>query len=140
MPHPTPRELKRILAQRGFEIFRTTADEVVLADRVRENLLMDSGVAARSGDGLSVRLTVRAEAAAFPGEGEPELIARARRLAATLDGYSEVETRTVRIPDPGEPARTLDTWYELCLVRPVADLDELESALRAALALERVAG
>ena len=47
---PTPADLKKTLVARGFEVYRTLGDQVVLADRVRENLIMDSGVAARPGD------------------------------------------------------------------------------------------
>ena len=81
MPDPSPIELKRILLSNGFEIYRTTQDEVVLADRVRDNLLMDSGVAAKTAPQLAVRLVMRAEALQFPGEKEEELWLRARALA-----------------------------------------------------------
>jgi hypothetical protein len=53
-----------------------------LADRVRDNLLMDSGVAIVHGDPLLVRITLRARAAEFPGDGEQALFERARALAA----------------------------------------------------------
>ena len=44
MPTFTPQQLKKALVDAGFIIFRTLADEVMLAERVRENLIMDSGV------------------------------------------------------------------------------------------------
>jgi len=44
MPVPTPAELKKALTAEGFEIYRTTGDRILLADRVRDNLIMDSGV------------------------------------------------------------------------------------------------
>lgn len=45
MPLTSPVELKRALVREGFEIYRTAGRFVLLADRVRDNLIMDSGVA-----------------------------------------------------------------------------------------------
>jgi hypothetical protein len=137
MPDPSSIELKRILLSNGFEIYRTTRDEIVLADRVRDNLLMDSGVAARLLPRLAVRLVLRAEALQFPGEQPDELMSRARGLAEAAPEYREVETRVVLIRDPGDQSRTLDTWYEVWMERPVLGFDELMIELRHALAIER---
>lgn len=141
MPQPTPGELKKALHAKGFEIYRTTANEVVLAERVRDNLLMDSAVAVRAGTPLAIRLVLRAQSSDFPGDTPDKLFGRARRLAdpALRRGFRETETRVVPIPDPGDRSRTLDTWYEIWLERPVDDPGELESELRAALALEKAA-
>jgi hypothetical protein len=140
LPDPSSIELKRTLSSRGFEIYRTTDDEVILADRVRDNLLMDSGVAAKIAPALAVRLVLRAEALQFPGERAEELFARARKLGEAASGYHEVRTRVVPIHDPGDATRTLDTWYEVWLERPVFDVDELELELRRVLKIERNAG
>jgi hypothetical protein len=141
MPHPTPSELKKTLQARGFEIYRTTTEEVVLADRVRDNLMMDSAVAARTGETLAVRLVIRAQSADFPGESPEGLFGRARKLAesAILRGFRETGTKVVPIRDPGDRTRTLDTWYEVWFERPVNDVNELESELRIALSLEKSA-
>jgi hypothetical protein len=141
MPHPSPSELKKTLQARGFEIYRTTAEEVVLAERVRDNLMMDSAVAVRTGDALAVRLVTRAQSADFPGENPDSLFGRARKLAesAVLRGFRETSTKVVPIRDPGDRTRTLDTWYEVWLERPVSDVNELETELRIALALEKSA-
>jgi hypothetical protein len=138
---PTPTELKKTLQSHGFEVYRTTKEEIVLADRVRDNLLMDSAVAVRTGEKLSIRVTIRAEAAEFPGAAMEELFARARRVAepALLRGFRETGTKVVPIHDPGDRARTLDTWYEIWLERAVAGLEELEEELRVALSLEKSA-
>ena len=45
-----PRELKKALVSSGFEVFRTMPDHVVLAERPRENLILDSGVRVRALD------------------------------------------------------------------------------------------
>ncbi|HWA77124.1 MAG TPA: hypothetical protein VG937_32535 [Polyangiaceae bacterium] len=141
MPHPTPSELKKTLQARGFEIYRTTADEVVLAERVRDNLMMDSAVAARLGEPLAVRLVTRAQSADFPGESPDGLFSRARKQAesAVLRGFRETGTKVVPIRDPGDRTRTLDTWYEVWFERSVSDVTELESELRIALSLEKSA-
>jgi sugar phosphate isomerase/epimerase len=136
---PTPAELKKTLVARGFEVYRTLGDQVVLADRVRDNLIMDSGVAARPGAVLSVRFVVRAQASDFPSAKADELYARARECAAEARrrGYSEVGVAEVPVRDPGDASSTLDTWYEVSFERPVANEDELEQELRYALALEK---
>ena len=68
MPQLTPSELKKALQAQGFEIYRTTPHEVMLADRVRDNLLMDSAVAVGVGEEFVVSVTVRAQSSDFPGE------------------------------------------------------------------------
>jgi hypothetical protein len=141
MVHLSASELKKVLLARGFEVYRTTGDDVALAERVRDNLLMDSAVIACGGASLRVRFIVRAEASAFPGEGPDALFARARRLAASADqrGYRETGTRVVPIHDPGDRTKTLDTWYEVLFERTVGDTEELEAELRSALSLEKSA-
>jgi hypothetical protein len=136
---PTPAELKKTLVARGFEVYRTLGDHVVLADRVRDNLIMDSGVAVRPGDVLAVRFVVRAQASDFPSAIPGELYDRARACAAEAlgRGYSEVSVAEVPVHDPGDASTTLDTWYEVAFERSLASEDELESELRYALALEK---
>jgi hypothetical protein len=135
----TPSELKKTLVARGFEVYRTLGDQVVLADRVRENLIMDSGVAVRPGAALAVRFVVRAQASDFPAATADDLYQRARVYAADAcgRGYAEVSVAEVPVRDPGDATATLDTWYEVAFERPVASDDELESELRYALALEK---
>jgi hypothetical protein len=137
---PTPNELKKTLLARGFEVYRTWGDQVVLADRVRDNLIMDSGVAVRPGDVLAVRFVVRAQASDFPALTADDLYARARECAAAAlgRGYAEVGVAEVPVPDPGDASRTLDTWYEVSFERAVASEDELEQELRYALALDKI--
>ena len=141
MAHPTASELKKALLARGFEIYRTSVEEVALAERVRDNLLMDGSVAACTGSTLRVRVWLRAEASAFPGEGPEQLFERARRLGQPAEqrGYKEVLARPVPIHDPCDRTKILDHWYEVTFERTVADLDELEGELHAAMALEKSA-
>ena len=142
MPNPTPQELKKLLIAEGLEIYRTLPDRVVIADRVRDNLIMDSGVSAISRDqGMAVRVVFRAQSSDFQGETPQGLMGHARRLAQhmTSSGYAEVAADEVPIHDPGDRTRVLDTWYEVSFERPVADAIELVSELRAALEWSKVA-
>lgn len=142
MPGPNPQELKKLLLSEGFEIYRTLGDRVLLADRVRDNLIMDSGVSAVTReDGLAVRFVVRAQAMEFPGETPESLFAHARRAAADAParGYVEHSIAVIPIHDPGDRERVLDTWYEVAFERPVADVLELCAELRAAFGWPKVA-
>jgi len=141
MPSPSPTELKKQLIAAGLEIFRVQGNRVHLADRVRENLIMDGGVAAVASDPLSVRLVVRAQASHFAGESPEQLFGRARGLATASEqrGYVEVDTAVVPIRDPGGGPGTLDTWYEVSYEKAVSP-DELVAELRYALGVEKAAG
>ncbi len=142
MPSPTLQELKKLLQSEGLEVYRTVGDRIVLADRVRDNLIMDSGVAAVVSDaGLAVRVVVRAQATDFQGETADGLFAHARRVAApeAARGYGEVSTAVVPIHDPGDHTRVLDTWYEVVFERDVSGTDELVAELKHALGWAKVA-
>jgi hypothetical protein len=134
-----PSALKKSLIAEGFEIYRTSPNWVALADRVRDNLLMDAGVVAMDGENLGVRVVLRARAGDFPGETPDCLFERARALGEDLrrKGYREVSAEAVPLPDPGDRSRTLDTWYEVSLERPVADESELFAELRYALSVPK---
>jgi hypothetical protein len=73
-PHPsTAAHLKRALVEAGFEVFRTRGDEIVLAERPRENLIMDSGVQA---------VHSRAARSACSAEGSEGRLPQRRRCAS----------------------------------------------------------
>jgi hypothetical protein len=140
----TPQQLKKALVANGFEVFRTLPDEVVLAERVRENLILDSGVrvAPLPTGQLQVRVVLRAQKADFPNEDEGTLFARVRKLAepALLKGFAEVSTAVTAIKDPADASRTLDTFYEVNLVHDVASLDDMVPVLKFVLSLEKAVG
>jgi len=140
MPGP-PSALKKALVAEGFEIYRSSPNQVTLADRVRDNLLMDSGVAVIQGESLAVRVTLRAQATNFPGEAADGLFGRARALSAELTGrgYQEVAADNVPVQDPSDRTRTLDTWYEVSYVLPVKNDEDLYAELRFALSLPKSA-
>ena len=135
----TAAETKKALLAAGLEVYRTRGEVVFLADRVRENLLMDAGAFIRAGAALSVGLVVRAQASDFPGEDEAQLFARARATAAfALDvGYSESGAQLHTVADPGDAARILDTWCELVMEKPAADLAAAIDEARRAVAFDK---
>jgi len=142
MPAPTPAELKKALTAEGFEIYRTTGDRILLADRVRDNLIMDSGVSVRpDAAGYSVACIVRLQKSDFPSESDEQLFGRARRLGepAVARGYTEVSTTAVPVADPGDSSRTLDVWYEVAFERVMPGGDDLYAELRELLKLPKTA-
>jgi len=131
--------VKRLLIDAGFEVFRTRGEEIVLAERPRENLIMDSGVRLRVAEPLEVRVVLRAQKADFPNEDGPVLFDRVRRLAAAslARGFAEAETSITRVADPGDGARTLDTFYEITYAKAASDLDDAIVELKRALGIEK---
>src|SRR5882672_4871149 len=85
-------EIKKALIAAGFEVYRTRGTEVQIADRVRDNLIMDSGVSVHSADEVRVRFVVRAQRSDCPTESPAVLFERARALAgpANTRGFVEV--------------------------------------------------
>ena len=142
---PTAVEIKRALKEAGLEIYRTRGDMVFLADRVRENLLMDAGTFVRGGPAapspLAVGFIVRAQRNDFPNEGDDHLFERARSIAAPAvgHGYRETLAEVRKVLDPGDGERTLDTWCEVSFEKDVGDLAAAVIEARFALAIEKAA-
>jgi hypothetical protein len=141
MPPLSTSALKHALIGEGFEVYRTLGTRVVLAERVRDNLIMDSGVAAVSDERLAVRLTFRAQKSDFPGETDHQIHDRARQQAApaAARGYTEVEQIVVPVLDPSDKSRTLETWYEVAFEKAVQDEVCLFEELRYALSVDKTA-
>jgi hypothetical protein len=142
MQHYTPQQLKKALAGAGFQVFRTLGDEIVLAERVRENLIMDSGVRVRAAVPLQVRVVFKAQRGHFPGEDDDHLFARARNLAAvaTQKGYAEAGTSVAPVVDPSDAERTLDTFFEIVVTKEAQTIEAALEEVRFALSLERTCG
>jgi flagellar basal body rod protein FlgC len=140
-PPVTALELKKQLIAHGFEVYRTIGNRVLLAERVRDNLIMDSNVAAVAGESFAARASYRAQQVDFHAASEAELFAQARLVAADAlkRGYREIDKTVVPIVDPGDRTRTLDTWYEITVELIVASLDDLVSELRYLVASPKVA-
>jgi len=138
----TPHDLKKALVAAGLEVYRTTKEEVVLADRVRENLIMDSGVRVKpQRPGFEVAMVLRVRRAHFPNEADGVLFEHIRRLGGTaLDqGFAERETRVTPLADPADPDRLLDTFYEVVFIRMTQELDHAIEAVRFALEVAKAA-
>lgn len=136
-----PAELKRKLRAAGFEIYRTAENGVQLAERVRDNLIMDSGVTVLMVQpmGLAIRVTVRAQASHFPGASLDQLWGHANALAGQFlsDGFLEQGQSSELVPDPSDPDKSLDTSHEIVLYRSVETLDLLFEQLKLALTRRR---
>lgn len=139
LPPLAPSHIKRALVDAGFEIFRTRGDEIVLAERPRENLIMDSGVRLRVSEPLEVRVVLRAQKADFPTDDDSNLFDRVRRLGASTlgDGFAEVNATMTRVTDPGDAERTLDTFYEITYAKAAPALGEAIAEMKNALRLEK---
>jgi hypothetical protein len=137
---PTPADVKKALVSSGFVVYRTRGDVVHVAERARENLIMDAGIRVRSSE-LAVILMVRAQRSDFPHDEESTLYDLARKLAqvAVERGYVEVGTQTTPLLDPNDETHTLDSWFEVSYEKRVQDLDEAMSEVSFALAIEKVA-
>jgi len=138
---PTAIELKKSLIEQGFEVYRTIGNRVLLAERVRDNLIMDSNVSILTGNSLAARLTVRAQLGDFHADTEAQMFNRALEMAkpAADRGYREVDRTIVPIVDPSDRSRTLDTLYEISVERSVESMVELIEELRFLLKIEKVA-
>ncbi len=140
----TPQQLKKALIASGFEVFRTLPSEVVLAERVRENLILDSGVrvAPLETGTFQVRLVLRAQKTDFPNDDEAALFDRVRKLAAPAleQGFAEVRTDVRAVTDPADATRTLDTFYEVSLSHDVATVEDAVPVLKFVLSLEKAVG
>src|SRR5262252_1585042 len=138
---PSLTDVKKALLAAGFEVYRTSGKEVQVADRVRDNLIMDSGVSVRAESSLAVRVIVRAQLSDFPADSPESLFDRARTAAAFVlsRGYQEIEAQETPMRDPVDPARTLDTWYEVCYEKNVDRIDEAMAEVGFALTIEKTA-
>lgn len=137
---PTSAEIKKAIVAAGLEVYRTRGDVVYLAERVRENLIMDSGVSIHA-SAPKVVFIVRAQRTDFPTDGEERLFERARSLAAIAieRGFREVDTHVREVCDPGDAARRLDTWCEVQFEKAVADVQAAIDEARFVLGIEKAA-
>jgi hypothetical protein len=138
-PSGTAAHLKRALVEAGLEVFRTRGDEIVLAERPRENLILDSGVRLLAREPLEVHVVLRAQKADFPNEDDAHLFARVRALAGPVlsRGFAEAGTSQTRVQDPGDPNRTLDVFYEITFSMAATTLEDALETLKFAVGVEK---
>lgn len=139
---PSIQELKRTLVAAGLEIYRTRPDAVHLAERPRDNQILDAGISVRpaSEREIEVRVVMRAQRSDFPREPVDTLYQRVREHADTdllSRGYSEIESREQHMLDPGDKTKTLDTWYELVFSRTFPDVESAIADVKRVLPVEK---
>jgi hypothetical protein len=137
---PSTSDLKRALRDAGLEVYRTEGDTVHLAERVRENLIMDANV--RVGlEGPTVSFYVRADRSLFPGESDDQLHDRARTLgqSAIERGFSERRAFVTDVPDPSDPDKVLEHWYQVEFDKTLDSVDAAVEEARFALSLDKTA-
>lgn len=139
MSLPTPQQLKKALIEAGFEVFRTRGTEVVLAERVRDNLILDSGIRVNVGTELEVRVIFRSQQSDYPQETEDQLFERSRSRAekAIAQGFLKVEETASPVNDPGDPSRVIDTCFDVLCARSASDMAEVIAGVKFALSLEK---
>lgn len=139
-PTPDLKELKKALREGGLEVYRTEGTVVHLADRVRENLIMDAHVRV-STHPLTVTFDARAERSMFPGESDEQLHERARDLgrAALERGFGERRAFITDVPDPSNPDAVLERWYQVEFERMVDDVGAAIDEARFAVGLDKTA-
>ena len=142
---PSIQELKRALVQSGLEIYRTRPDAVHLAERPRDNQILDAGISVRpaASDGsLEIRVVLRAQKSDFPRDTPERAWDRVRALArtelfATSLVYGEQELREQAMLDPGDKTKTLDIWYEIVWSISVGDLELAIREVKRVLPIEK---
>jgi len=125
----TPQEIKKVITGGGLEVYRTTGHEVIVADRVRDNLILDSGVRVRpNGSELEVRLIMGLRRGQYPNETDDQLFGRLRELAspALAQGFREVHAGFAAVNDPADAKKTLDTFFEVILAKATTTAEMLE--------------
>jgi hypothetical protein len=83
----------------------------------------------------TVSFVARAQQGDFPEEQSEALFNRARRLGtrALAQGYSEAANYVTELPDPSNPGRTLDSWYQVEFAKPVDNIECAVAEVRFAL-------
>lgn len=139
MSEPDVQRVKEVLIDAGVEIYRTSASEIQIAERVRLHL-MDSGVRVAVGSPVRVLFTARSQRSDFPNADPKDLFEKVRhRVGAEAGprGYVESEARTVEVKDPVDEARVLDVWHEVTYQKELADAAALVEEVRWALGVEK---
>ena len=136
----TPADIKKALVAAGFELYRTRGNEVPIANRVRDKLDRRFRCARFAPPTRSrSKWSCAHQRSDFPPTGPPASSNRARELRPpqSRGGYVESGSLTSPMPDPAEPERTLDTWYEVSFEKAVSSLEEAMVEVGFALQFEK---
>ncbi len=132
--------VKTALEGGGIEVYRSGADEIQIAERVRLHI-MDSGVRVFVRDGvMHVRFTARSQRSDFPNAAAEDLFERVRSKVGTPAGergYVEQNICVQEVLDPMDESRVLDVWHEIVYEKAAAAVDELVDEVRWALEVEK---
>lgn len=135
----TIQDIQQALADAGVEIYRTGAQELQIAERVRLHI-MDSGVRVVLNGELVVQFTARTQRSDAPSAHSEDLFRRVREEVgeqAGSRGYQESHAEIVEVKDPVNNARVLDVWHEVTYRKPLAAAADAVSEVRWALELEK---
>ncbi len=127
------------LHQAGVEVYRTEAEEIHIAERVRFHI-MDSGVRVHVADHARISFTARTQRSDFPHEMAEQLFERVRDMvgqSAGARGYQEADAKTIKVLDPVDESRVLDVWHEVTYAKDAAELPEIIDEIRWALSLDK---
>jgi len=115
----------------------------MLADRVRDNLILDSGVriSANGADEVRVNLIMGIRHTQYPGEDEQALFERVRSLAGPLleSGFAEMGTGQSPVTDPSDATKTLDIFFDVTFGKNEASFEAALPALKVALEVAKTA-
>ncbi|MDH3199945.1 MAG: hypothetical protein OEM15_03525 [Myxococcales bacterium] len=135
----TIQDIQRALANVGVEIYRSAAEELRIAERVRLHI-MDSGVRVVTNHGLAVQFTARTQRSDAPSAHSEELFRRVREAVgerAGSRGYEESSAEIVEVKDPVDDARVLDVWHEVTYRKSLDDVGAVVEEVRWALELDK---
>lgn len=135
----TIEHIQQALANAGVEIYRSEAEELRIAERVRLHI-MDSGVRVVTIPGLAVEFTARTQRSDAPSARVEELFQRVRDAVgerAATRGYEESGAEIVEVKDPVNDARVLDVWHEVTYRKSLEDAGAVVEEVRWALDLDK---
>ena len=135
----TIEHIQQALANAGVEIYRSAAEELRIAERVRLHI-MDSGVRVVTIPGLAVEFTARTQRSDAPSARPEELFRRVRDAvgqSAANRGYEESGAEIVEVKDPVDQARVLDVWHEVTYRKSLNDIGAAVEEVQWALDLDK---
>jgi len=131
-------ETKRALRDAGFQVYDVKEEFISLAERVRDNLILHSGIAIRATP-PAIRVHLRAQSTHFPGQSQDRVYAHAETLAREFErrGYAILGSSRTEVTDPSFPERTIDVVLGVTVERLCDDFSEVLTEVGAAFLLPR---